>query len=55
MKRVSWKNGVDPESEDREAFSKLSYSDRWKYMMTLIMSNHPTKKPTNYKKTIAWT
>ena len=53
--RLSWNEGVNPEKEDREAFLKLSYSKRWNYLMALIMSNYPNKKPTNYKKIIEWT
>ncbi len=55
MSKLSWKDGIDPETEDREAFLKLSYSERWSYLMTLIMSNYPKQKPTNYKKIIEWT
>ena len=55
MNRLSWKKGIDPETEDRKAFLKLSYSERWNYLMALIMSNYPKVKPTNDKKTIEWT
>jgi hypothetical protein len=54
MNRLSWNKGTDPEVEDRKEFLKLSYAQRWTYMMTLIMSNHPNK-PTNFKKIIKWT
>ena len=55
MSKLSWRKEIEPETEDREAFLKLSYSERWNYMMALIMSNYPKGKPTNYKKIIEWT
>ena len=55
MSKLSWKEGVNPEKEDREAFLRLPYSKRWNYLMALIMSNYPKEKPTNYKKIIKWT
>ncbi|MEQ6119779.1 hypothetical protein [Reichenbachiella sp. MALMAid0571] len=54
MSKLLWNKDIDPETEDRKAFLKLSYSERWSYMMALILSNHPTKKPTNHKKIIKW-
>ena len=53
--KLTWKQDIEPEVEDRLAFLRLSYSERWSYMMKLIMSNHPKKIPTNNMKRIEWT
>ena len=51
---LSWDPNIDPETEDRLNFLRLSFSDRWSYMMALIGSNKPKTSPTNKKKIIEW-
>jgi hypothetical protein len=40
---LSWNPGVDPETEDREAFLKLSYVERWNYIMEIVLATYPAR------------
>lgn len=55
MPKLTWNPDLDPESEDRLHFLSLSYQDRMKYMMKLIMLTYPADKVTNNRKRIEWT
>ncbi len=49
---LSWKEGIDPETEDRLEYLKLTSEEKWKYMMTLILSKFPADKQITFKKRI---
>ncbi len=54
-RNISWKDGVDPETEDRLAYLALSSKEKWDYLMTLILATYPKgKKVTFDKRLIEW-
>jgi len=55
-RNISWIEGIDPETEDRLAYLKLSPKERWEYLMTLILATYPSGKKVTFKKRIIeWT
>lgn len=54
-KNISWNPSIDPETEDRLAFLKLSSQEKWKYMMGIVLANYPKKEVTYAKRIIEWT
>ena len=54
MKKLTWNPNIDPESEDRLAFLKLSYTARWAYLMLLIMKKLPLGGGQFSKRIIEW-
>tara|TARA_R110001606_G_scaffold399099_2_gene580535 strand:- start:19348 stop:19641 length:294 start_codon:yes stop_codon:yes gene_type:complete len=46
---LSWDPNIDPETEDRIAFLKLSYSRRWNDLKALIESHNLATNPPTIK------
>jgi hypothetical protein len=54
-KNISWKDGINSETEDRLQYLKLSSKEKWNYLMTLILATYPpNKKVTFDKRIIEW-
>ena len=53
---LSWNPGVDPETEDRAAFLKLSHVERWNYIMEIVLATYPggPEAVTFEKRQIEW-
>jgi len=52
---ISWKKGVNPETEDRVQYLKLSSQEKWDYLMTLILATYPSETVSFDKRQIEWT
>lgn len=57
QRHISWNPDVDPETEDRLAFLKLSPQERWRHMMAVVMLTYPggAHACSYSKRKIEWT
>ena len=53
---ISWKPDIDPVTEDRTAFLKLSPLERWEHMMAVVLATYPggSSAVTYEKRQIEW-
>ena len=53
---LSWNPNVDPETEDRAAFLKLNSTERWNYIMAIVLATYPggPEAVTFEKRRIEW-